>query len=62
MIIIKCKGQRIESVLKTYRQKVDRTRQLVELKSRKDFEKPSVKRRKLKQRAQYKSRQNNVKL
>jgi small subunit ribosomal protein S21 len=62
MIIIKCKGQRIESVLKTYRQKVDRTRQLVELKSRKEFEKPSVKRRKLKQRAQYKSRQNNVKL
>ena len=62
MIIIKCKGQRIESVLKTYRQKVDRTRQLVELKSRKEFEKPSVKRRKIKQRAQYKSRQNNVKL
>jgi small subunit ribosomal protein S21 len=62
MIIIKCKGQSIESVLKTYRQKVDRTRQLVELKSRKEFEKPSVKRRKLKQRAQYKSRQNNVKL
>jgi len=59
MIIINCKGKRIEWVLKTYRQKVDKTRQLDELKSRKEFEKPSVKKRRIKQRAQYK--QNNVK-
>lgn len=59
MLIINCKGKRIEWVLKTYRQKVDKTRQLDELKSRKEFEKPSVKKRRIKQRAQYK--QNNVK-
>lgn len=59
MLIINCKGKRIEWVLKAYRQKVDKTRQLDELKSRKEFEKPSVKKRRIKQRAQYK--QNNVK-
>lgn len=59
MLIINCKGKRIESVLKTYRQKVDKTRQLDEIRSRKEFEKPSVKKRRIKQRAQYK--QNNVK-
>ena len=35
MIIIECKGKRIDSVLKAYRQKVDKTRQLIELRSRK---------------------------
>lgn len=61
MIIVDCKGKKIEWALKKYRQKVDKTRQLDEVKSRKEFEKPSVKRRKVKQRAQYKSKQNNVK-
>ncbi len=61
MLIIKCKDKRIEWVLKTYRQKVDKTRQLDEIKSRKEFEKPSVKKRRVKQRAQYKSKQNDVK-
>ena len=56
MIIIDCKDKRIEWVLKKYRQKVDRTGQLDELRNRKEFEKPSVKRRKIKQRAQHKSR------
>lgn len=60
MIIINCKGKRIEWVLKTYRQKVDKTRQLDELRNRKEFEKPSSKKRKIKQRAQYKSRNTNV--
>ena len=62
MIIIECKGKRIESVLKAYRQKVDKTHQLTELKYRKEFEKPSSKKRKIKQRAQYNSKYNNVKL
>ena len=57
MLIIKCNGNRIDSVLKTYRQKLDTTQQLTELKSRKEFEKPSVKKRRIKQRAQYKSKQ-----
>jgi small subunit ribosomal protein S21 len=57
MLIVNCKGKRIEWVLKTYRQKVDKTRQLDEIKSRKEFEKPSVKKRRIKQRAQYKSKQ-----
>lgn len=61
MLIIKCKDKRIEWVLKAYRQKVDKTRQLDEIKSRKEFEKPSVKKRRVKQRAQYKSKQNDVK-
>lgn len=62
MIIIECKGKRIETSLKAYRQKVDKTRQLAELKSRKEFEKPSSKKRKIKQRAQYNSKHANVKL
>lgn len=62
MIIIECKGKRIESILKAYRQKVDKTGQLAELKSRKEFKKPSARKRKIKQRAQYNSKYNNVKL
>lgn len=62
MIIIECKGKNIEWILKKYRQRVDSTRQLDELRKRKEFEKPSVKQRKLKQRAQYKSKNNNAKV
>ena len=60
MIIIECKGKKIEWILKKYRQRVDSTGQLDELRKRKEFEKPSVKQRKLKQRAQYKSKNNNA--
>lgn len=62
MLIIDCKGKKIEWVLKKYRQRVDSTRQLDELRQRREFEKPSVKKRKLKQRAQYKSKNNNAKI
>ena len=61
MLIIECKGKKIEWVLKKYRQKVEQTNQLDELRSRKEFEKPSVKQRKLKQRAKHKSKNQNVK-
>lgn len=55
MIIIQCKGNRIENALKKYRQKVDKVGQLAELRSRKEFEKPSVKQRRVKQKAKYKN-------
>ena len=61
MLIIKCTGKNIETVLKNYRQKVDKTGQLSELRSRKEFEKTSSKKRKLKQRAQYNNKKANVK-
>jgi small subunit ribosomal protein S21 len=62
VLIINCKGKKIEWVLKKYRQRVDSTGQLDELRQRKEFEKPSVKKRKLKQRAQYKSKNNDAKI
>jgi small subunit ribosomal protein S21 len=62
MLIINCKGKKIEWVLKKYRQRVDSTGQLDELRQRKEFEKPSVKKRKIKQRAQYKSKNNDAKI
>ena len=56
MIIIPCKGSRIESILKKYRQKVDRVGQLTDLRTRKEFEKPSVKKRKINQKAKYRNK------
>lgn len=56
MIIVLCKGNKIEAALKKYRQKVDKIGQLAELRSRKEFEKPSVKKRKVKKDAKYKNR------
>ena len=43
MLIIKTKGKRIEYALKAYRQKVDKTGTLKELRSRKRFKKKSQK-------------------
>jgi small subunit ribosomal protein S21 len=62
MIIIKCSGKKIEWVLKKYRQKVDQIGQINELKSRKEFEKPSVKKRKQTSRAKYNNKKRNAKL
>lgn len=56
MIIIPCKGNRLENALKKYRQKIDKIGQLSELRSRKEFEKPSVKLRREKQKAKYRKR------
>ncbi len=60
MIIIQCKGNKIESALKKYRQKIDKVGQLSELRSRKEFEKPSVKKRKINQKAKYKTKYGNI--
>lgn len=53
MLIIKGEGKKIERILKEYRQKVDKSKQLKRLRDLQEFEKPSIKRRREKQRAQY---------
>tara|TARA_Y100000389_G_C17050045_1_gene312304 strand:- start:69 stop:257 length:189 start_codon:yes stop_codon:yes gene_type:complete len=53
MLIIKVKGKKIEYVLKDYRQKVDNTGTLKELRSRKRFKKKSQKRREQLGKAKY---------
>lgn len=56
MIIIKVDGKRIDYVLKDYRQKVAACGIHRELRERKSYEKPSSKRRRIKQKAK---RRNN---
>ena len=47
MIIIEVKGERgIEFALRTYKQKVQKTKQIQKLRERQEFVKPSVRRRK----------------
>lgn len=62
MIIINCENRKIEWALKKYRQKVDKTRQISELRARQEFEKPSIKKRKQRQRAEYKQRHGTPKI
>jgi ribosomal protein S21 len=62
MIIIKTEGKRIESVLKEYRQKVDRTCQLKELRERKNFKKKSSIRREVINRAKHNQQINDKKI
>ena len=45
MLIIKINGDSIERALKTLKRKVDQTKQLRELRNRKEFTKKSVERR-----------------
>jgi len=45
MLIIEIKGDSIEKAIKALKRKVDQTKQLRELRSRKEFIKKSVKRR-----------------
>jgi small subunit ribosomal protein S21 len=55
MIVIQIKkGENIERALKRYKYKVLKTKQLEMLKENREFTKPSVKRRKQKQKARYK--------
>lgn len=58
MIIIDCKNKKIESCLKAYRQKVEKIKQVQELRERKTFEKPSVRRRREKLSAKYRNLKN----
>ena len=55
MLIIKIKKGNIERALKEYKGKVIRTRQMRQLNERKEFEKPSSKRRKEKIKGKYKT-------
>ena len=45
MLIINIKGGNVESALKQYKKKVQSTKQIEELRERKNFTKPSVKKR-----------------
>lgn len=56
MIIIKGEGKKIEWILKEYRKKVEKTQQLKRLRELQEFEKPSIQRRKEKQRAQHREK------
>lgn len=54
MIVIQIKkGENIERALKRYKYKVLKTKQLEMLRENREFTKPSVKRRKQKQKARY---------
>lgn len=53
MIRVKIKKGNIERALKEYKGKIIRTRQMREINDRKEFEKPSVKNRKIKQKGVY---------
>ena len=57
MLIIPVKeGENIERAIKKYKKKFDRTKVMRELRSRKEFTKPSVLKRQEKIRASYKQR------
>lgn len=60
MIIINLEREKnIDSALKLYKNKVQRTRQIQELKNRKEFVKPSVKKREVKLKAIYSEKLKN---
>ena len=56
MLIVEVKKGKIEKALKEYKSKIIRTRQMSFLNGLKEYEKPSVKRRKEKDKAKYVSR------
>ncbi|MCR9172268.1 MAG: 30S ribosomal protein S21 [bacterium] len=61
MLIIPVKeGENIERAIKKYKKKFDRTKVMRELRSRKEFTKPSVLKRQEKIRAAYKQRKKSA--
>jgi len=56
MIIVEVKKGNIERALKEYKGKVIKTRQMSQLNDRKEFEKESVRKRRLKQKGVYKEK------
>lgn len=56
MIIVKVKRGNIERALKEYKGKIIRTRQMREINDRKEYEKPSVRNRKVKQKGEYREK------
>jgi small subunit ribosomal protein S21 len=60
MIIVNLNGEKnIDSALKLYKSKVQKTRQINQLKDRKEFVKPSVKKREVKLNAIYSQKLKN---
>ena len=59
MLKIKVKKGNIERALKDYKSKVIKTRQMKKINERKEYEKPSVKYRRLKEKGKYKERKNS---
>jgi len=53
---IKVKKGNIERALKEYKSKIIKTRQMREINEKKEFEKPSVKNRRIKQKGKYKEK------
>jgi len=54
MLIVKVKdGENIERALKRLKRKVNQTKQVIELRKREEFVKPSVKKREQNKKAQY---------
>jgi small subunit ribosomal protein S21 len=53
---IKVKKGNIERALKEYKSKIIKTRQMREINEKKEFEKPSVKNRRIKQKGEYKEK------
>jgi len=53
MLVIKVNNGKLEQAIKSYRSKIIKTRQMTELQDRKEYEKPSVKKRERKKKAIY---------
>ncbi|MFZ9046830.1 MAG: 30S ribosomal protein S21 [Cyclobacteriaceae bacterium] len=63
MLIIPVKeGENIERAIKKYKKKFDKTKVMRELRSRKEFTKPSVSKRQQKIKASYKQRMQSAEL
>ena len=63
MLIIPVKeGENIERAIKKYKKKFDKTKVMRELRSRKEFTKPSVSKRQQKIKASYKQRMHSAEL
>ena len=62
MIIVNVGKRRIEYALKEFRKKLDDSKTLSNYKSRMEYEKPSAKKRRLKQKAKRKANYENKKL
>jgi small subunit ribosomal protein S21 len=56
MLQIKVKKGNIERALKEYKGKIIRTRQMREINDRKEYEKPSVKNRRIKKKGEYRQK------
>lgn len=56
MLQIKVKKGNIERALKEYKGKIIRTRQMREINDRKEYEKPSVKNRRIKKKGEYREK------